>query len=126
MGLLDWLLGRKPTSTSSSVPGVFDLRGDDERRMEQDGKSSLNGEDEQLAWKLVDLVQRYDALYRADRAAADKIQEEIKSIGQHLCSNGGDTRMMRVAYRVAALGAGNRVRIRDLEFHWDGICGWMY
>jgi hypothetical protein len=34
--------------------------------------------------------------------------------------------MKRIAHRVATLGAGKRVGIRDLELHWDGICGWMY
>lgn len=126
MGLFDWLFGGRSPSSSPSVPGVVDLRGDDERRMEQQGRSSLGGEDEQLAGKLVGLVQRFDALYTGDRVSADKVQEEIKAIGERLCSNGGDARMKRVAYRVATLGAAKSVRIRDLELHWDGICGWMY
>lgn len=135
MGLWDRFFGSRESgarrTTRSTTPGVvdlsvFDLRGDDERRIETEGKSNLGGEDEQLAHKLVELVLRYDGLYSSDRPAADNVQEEIKSIGERLCSNGGDARMKRVAYRVAALGTGKRVRIRDLELHWDGICGWMY
>jgi hypothetical protein len=105
---------------------AFDLRGDDERQMEIEAKSSLGGEDEQIAQKLVELVQHYDVLYTSDKAAADRVEQEIKSLGKQLCANGGDPRMKRIAYRVAALGAGKRVRIRDLELHWDGICGWEY
>lgn len=110
----------------SEAPGLIDLRSDAERRMEQEARTSLGVEDEQIAHELVDLIQRYDALYSGNRSDADSVQSEIKAIGHRLCGNGGDARMKRVAYRVAALGAGKRVRVRDLELHWDGICGWIY
>lgn len=120
-------LGAQMKSKASGLSSkVSDLRDDAERQMEQEGKTSLGGEDEQLAQKLVGLVQRFNVLYGTDRSEADKVQEEIKTIGQHLCSNGGDKRMKRIAYRVATLGIGKRVRIRDLELHWEGICGWRY
>ena len=126
MGLFDRFKRSSSTSSGGAGRGVVDLRSDRERRMEQEAASSLDGEDEKLAYKLVELIPRFAELYSADRPAADKVQEEIKAIGEHLCSNGGSARMKRVGYRVGKLGAGKRVRIRDLEFHWDGICGWMY
>ena len=106
------------------TPDFVDLRGADERRMERRAESSLDGEDEQLAQKLVDLVQRYDSLWGTDRPAADTVQQEIKSIGEGLCANGGGDRMKRIAYRIATLGAGKGVSRGDMERHWCGICGW--
>jgi hypothetical protein len=37
------------------APGVVDLRDDKERKMERQAKSSLSGEDEQLARRMVSL-----------------------------------------------------------------------
>ena len=124
MGMLDRLFGKR--SHVSPRPGVIDLRGKDALSMAREAKSPLSSEDEEFALKLVDLVQRYDALYSGDRSSAEVVQQEIKRIGEHLCADGGDARMQRIAYRVEALGVVKRVRIRDLELHWDGICGWMY
>jgi hypothetical protein len=109
-----------------TTPRPVDLREDDERIMEAEGRSSLGGEDEQLSHQLVELIQRFNTLYRPDRPAADRAQQEIKSIGERLCASGGSSRMKRVAYRVSALGAGKGARLRDLELHWEGICGWRY
>lgn len=124
---------RRPASSIDSGRIVHDYRGLDEIQMEQVAKSSLGGEDEQLAEKLVDLVHQhrviekaYDAApSEAVKAAADKVREEIREIGNRLCSNGGSDRMKLVAYRVDALGVSKKVSIRYLEFHWEGIGGWM-
>ncbi|MFQ5752267.1 MAG: hypothetical protein ACE5HI_09745 [bacterium] len=94
---------------------VDDLRDEKERNMERQAKSSLSGEDEQLARKMVSLIQQCNSL-------EDAAAKEMKKIGEYLCSNGGHDRMVLVAYRVQALGK----RVRDCELYWDGICGWMY
>ena len=114
------------TTDPVSNMGVVDLRDENERSCEQRAQTALDSENETLAGRLMDLIIRQRALYNTDRTAADKLQEEIQQIGQQLCENGGHNRMVLIAYRGAVLGRGRGVRVRDFEFHWDGICGWMY
>lgn len=113
MSWLKKLFGR--SSDAEPAPGFVDLRGERERKIEQRAKSSLSSEDEQLARRMVSLIQQCQSL---DDAAA----QEMKQIGEQICANGGNDRMLLVAYRVKALGR----RVRDCELYWDGICGWMY
>lgn len=103
------------------MSGVIDLRSDEERAFEERGKSSLAGDDEAIARKLVELNKRSDYEFEHDKPAYDKTYAEIRHIGQALCDEGGDARMKEIAYRYAALGG----RIRSLEMFWNRICGWM-
>ncbi len=103
------------------MSGVIDLRSDEERAFEEHGKSSLGGDDEVIAKKLVELCKRSDYEFEHDKPAYDKTYAEIRRMGQALCDEGGDARMKGVAYRYAALGG----RIRSLEMFWNRICGWM-
>jgi hypothetical protein len=81
-----------------------------------------DGENEQLASKLLIFIRQANLEYNSNRDAYDKTHTEIRKIGEHLCSNGGNDRMVEVANRVKALGG----LIRELELHWDDICGWRY
>ena len=103
------------------MPGVIDLRSDEERAFEERGKSPLGGDDEAIAKKLLELSKRSDYEFEHDKLAYDKTYAEIRSIGQSLCDQGGDARMKTVGSRYAALGG----RIRVLEMFWNRICGWM-
>ncbi|MBK8045926.1 MAG: hypothetical protein IPK16_01580 [Anaerolineales bacterium] len=47
---------------------------------------------------------------------------QIRAIGEALALQGGAARMQAIAALVGALGGD----VRDLEFYWDGICGWLY
>lgn len=101
---------------------AVDLRPDKEREFEREAKQSLSEEDEQLAQNLLTLIREASSQYNVNKEAHARTCAEIKRIGEELCLNGGHDRMVRIAYRVQTLGA----RVRDLELHWDGICGWMY
>jgi len=79
-------------------------------------------EDEQLANKLVTLISQAISVYSSDKKAYQKTSSEIKKIGEDICANGGSERMTKIAYQVQALGQG----IRNLELHWQGICGWQF
>ena len=95
--------------------GVVDMRPESERNAERQAQSHLSPEDEEIARRMVSLIQQCKSL-------DDAAHEEMKQIGTHLCENGGYDRMVLIAYRVKALGR----RVRDCELYWDGICGWMY
>jgi hypothetical protein len=91
------------------------MRPESERKVEQKAKSPLSAEDEEIARRMVSLIQQCESL-------DDAAHEEMKQIGRQLCENGGYDRMVLIAYRVQVLGR----RVRDCELYWDGICGWMY
>jgi hypothetical protein len=91
---------------------VVDLRPESERQIEREAQHDLGGEDEQLARKVLLLQQQRDS---------PQVKAEIRKIGEYLGSNGGNDRMVRIAYRVVALGGSSR----QLEYDWQGICGWM-
>jgi hypothetical protein len=60
--------------------------------------------------------------FGVDISNTEDAEAEIRKVGTHLCEKGGFARMVFVAHRVAALGGS----IRQLEFSWDGICGWRH
>lgn len=111
---------------NSRIPIVVDLRGESETRAEQDAKRDLGGEDEELAQKIVSL-QRQRRTMDSPNEPGDhpsprkEAEAKIREIGVYLGENGGSDRMLRVAYRVSALGG----KIRQLEWCWEGICGWL-
>jgi hypothetical protein len=100
---------------ANEATGFVDLRPESERNMERKAQSRLSAEDEEIAQRMVSLIQQCQSL---DDAAA----QEMKKIGEQICADGGNDRMLLIAYRVQALGR----RVRDCELYWDGICGWMY
>lgn len=108
------------TSVSGDTSNVVDLRSNQERALERKARSSLRGKDEEIAHRLLTLTQQANDVYYTDKEAYNRMFSEIKSIGEDLCSNGGDKRMKRVAYRVSALGGS----ARELEMYWNGVCGW--
>lgn len=55
-------------------------------------------------------------------ADVPEAEAQIKRIGHRLCEKGGFARMVLIAHRVAFLGGS----IRQLEFSWNGICGWRH
>ena len=103
------------TRASEAASRFVDLRPESERNAERKAHSSLSSEDEKIARRMVSLIEQCQSL---DDTAA----QEMKTIGQQLCQNGGNDRMLLIAYRVQSLGR----RVRDCELYWDGICGWMY
>jgi hypothetical protein len=113
MGWLKGLFGGKRSTETRS--DFADLRPESERKIEHKAQSRLSAEDEQIARRMVSLIQQCESL-------DDAAHEEMKQIGRQLCENGGNDRMLLIAYRVQALGR----RVRDCELYWDGICGWMY
>ena len=113
MGWLRNLFGG--SRATAGDPNFVDLRPESERQTQRRAKTGLSGEDEEIARRMVRLIQECGSL---DDAAA----LEMKQIGHQLCENGGHERMVLIAYRVQALGR----RVRDCELYWDGICGWMY
>lgn len=100
---------------------VIDLRSASELDVEERARHPIDEPDESTAHHLVGLLRQSDREYDTDREAYDRTAADIKAIGEQLCRDGGDPRMRLVAYRMAALGG----RIRTLEMHWDGVCGWM-
>ena len=113
---MGWLRNFFGGSRAAETGSDFvDLRPDSERKMERQAQSRLSAEDEEIARRMVLLIQQCKSL---DDSAA----QEMKRIGEQLCENGGYDRMVLIAYRVQALGR----RVRDCELYWDGICGWMY
>jgi hypothetical protein len=113
VGWLKNLFGGSRASTAGS--DLVDLRPESERKIERKAQSRVSPEDEEIARRMVSLIQQCQSL---DDAAA----QEMKKIGEQLCAHGGNERMLLIAYRVQALGR----RVRDCELYWDGICGWMY
>jgi len=116
MNIIDWLRGR-----------VVDLRSSKEIDREEDletrAQSSLSGEDEATARKLVTLITRARRECESDQKDAfERTGAEIRTIGEHLHMNGGDDRTLQVAYRAQALGA----RLRDFQNYWNGIGRWMF
>jgi hypothetical protein len=113
MGWLRNLFAGNRASTADS--DFVDLRPESERQIERKAQSRLSSEDEEIARRMVSLIQQCNSL-------DDEAAQEMKRIGRQLCDNGGHDRMVLIAYRVKALGR----RVRDCELYWDGICGWMY
>jgi hypothetical protein len=87
---------------------IVDDRPDWERRLEQEVRSDIGGEDERYARDLCDLLRA------GDEAAA-------RAIGERLYANGGHRRMVRVCLRVKALGGDARTLER---YAWDGVGEW--
>jgi len=113
---MSWLRNLFGGRRASAVNSDFvDMRPESERKMESKAQSRLSAEDEQIARRMVSLIQQCKSL-------DDAAHEEMKQIGRQLCENGGNDRMLLIAYRVQALGR----RVRDCELYWDGICSWMY
>ena len=130
-GLKSRLWGRRKAidqlsgeSEAVAEPDAMDLRPEAEKRAEQDAKASLGGEDEQIAQDLIELVARAP-LKVYDPDDANEVQREIRAIGEKLCGDGGSERMLRIAYRVQALGYPD-ARVRKLEVNWNEICGWRW
>jgi ribosomal protein L37E len=111
---------RKGSAENDMSP--VDTQSGEEGDTEHLSKPGLSDDDEEFAIKLVALIRQANAEYSTNKDAYEKTRSKIRTIGKHLCENGGSERMKKVAYRVQALGA----RVRDCEFHWEGICGWMY
>lgn len=113
--------GRTPSSGSRDGIKIVDLRPDKEREIERQAQSSLVGEDEDIARKLLSLIPQAVSEYDTDEEG--KTITEIQKIGEYLCSNGGSDQMKRIAYRVQALGGSSR----HLEVYWgkECICGWL-
>jgi hypothetical protein len=103
----------------SQKPVVYDLRGSDEKRFEEEGRGDLGGEDEQLARNISDLL----SAPLAGGGTKPEVIAELKKLGEYIGANGGDPRMRKVAYRVNTLYPGGA---RLLEFYWTGICGWHH
>lgn len=102
--------------------GSVDLRSEDERQIEKRAQSMLEIHNEKIAKELISLTAQLDPLYNSNKAAFAELQEKITNIGMCLCQNGGSDRMKLIAYRVQALGGS----IQDLEYHWQGLCGWEF
>lgn len=86
----------------------FDMRPEWERQMESETKSELFDEDERYAKELCELMQNKDL-------------NAAKEIGEEIYANGGHQRMVRICYRVKALG-GNAWALE--RFAWDGVGEW--
>lgn len=94
--------------------------------MREQAQSALDPENESDAQTLVDLLDRYADIEDADSGAAATIKEEVQTIGQRLCDDGGSNLMKLIAFRVEVLDPGNTyARVRSMESFWDGICGWQ-
>jgi hypothetical protein len=102
---------------------IVDLRSDKEQAIERQAQSGQSEEDEQIALKLLSLIQQAVSESYTDEEASRETIVEINKIGKYLCSNGGKDRMVRIAYRVQALGGSTR----HLEVYWghEHICGWL-
>jgi hypothetical protein len=132
-GILDKIFGKKskelsgkrshPSRGSRSEIKIVDLRSDKEQEIERQAQSGQSEEDEQIALKLLSLIQQAVSESYTDKEASKKTIAEINKIGKYLCSNGGKDRMVRIAYRVQALGGS----ARHLEVYWghEHICGWL-
>lgn len=136
------------SGTAQAAPSGPDYLSDvteEERRIAALGQVPLGPEDELASRKLFRLQQYALAEYvernparvvvvRAEVqsliasefglvvANKDEAENQIRSLGLQLCANGGNARMLLVAYRVQALGG----FIRQLEFSWNGVCGWRH
>jgi tetratricopeptide (TPR) repeat protein len=83
--------------------------------------SAIKASNERVVNILVALLQHADS-YIADGTTASL----IKRIGDDLCLSGGKKRMKDIArlVRIARLvGVAGRPN-QDLDFYWEGVCGW--
>lgn len=110
--------------------------------------SPLQSEDEEIAQKLAQLSKLLDTQNTSDKAAAEKMVAEIRSIGEQLCANGGNKRMKLIAMRTNYLAynmwlptlewnvrhTASQIHTysaaldmyweRSVQKYWDGICSW--
>ncbi|MFI0454165.1 hypothetical protein [Actinomadura sp. 6N118] len=63
-------------------------------------------------------------LCRARNEGDEQGAAELRRLGEALGEQGGRWFMVLVAHRASVLD--RRVRVRDFEFAWDGICGWEH
>lgn len=92
-----------------------DIRSIEEKQIEKKAQQPLDRYEE-LAHRLFRLQnQRDEKGYLLTEA-----RKEIRTIGEKLCAKGGNTLMLKVAYRVGAIGGDTRI----LEIVWEGLCGW--
>jgi hypothetical protein len=123
MSIWKQLFGTK----KANQPEIWDMRSESDKRAEVEARSGLGGEDEQLARQILSFQKQrgtQDSPNRQpDNPDNDRKEAEaaIRKIGEHLGAHGGSDRMVRVAYRVKALGGSSR----QLEWCWEGICGWL-
>jgi hypothetical protein len=111
-----------PGFSSNAGRPVVDLRSSEERQTELTAGAALRGKDEDIARRLVELLQQIKAQqWTRSAMEGEDAYQAIRAIGQQLNSDGGMSRMQRVGYRVKALGG----KARLLEISWDGIGGWM-
>ena len=109
-----------PISTGEGV-SVADLGLKKEQTVATSTRSLSEKENEEFASKLAKLSCLSDIQYSTDKMAYEKTVAEFRMIGEHLCSNGGQERMKRIASRMSAFGG----RSQDCEMYWTGICGWL-
>ena len=77
-------------------------------RMQELAQSKLDADSEKSARQLVSLQ-------------AEQTREGINAVGQRLSEAGGFFRMLAVCHRVGVLTGS----YRQIEYAWDGICGWQ-
>ena len=117
MSFWNRIFGKK-VSTSRN-PNVVDLRDDVSRKAERRAQSSLSGNDEEIARRLITLLSKSsDGVFSN---LPEEVQREIRDIGRGLSENSGFSRMQTVGYRVANLSDHGRL----LEWGWNGIGEWM-
>jgi len=106
---------------------VEDFRPKEEIAVEKRAQSPLDPDDEKMAKQLVVFVEKAVDIARTKSdwksdPEHQELEREIQEIGEKLCSEGGNDRMLLIFYRYVLLGGGRRI----LELFWNGICGWMY
>lgn len=79
-------------------------------------------ENKEITTKLRDLIQKASLEYNKDKDAYNETITEIRKLGEYLCSNGGNDRMVKIALQVKTIGGSSR----SLELYWEGLCGWRY
>jgi hypothetical protein len=131
MGLFDWFSPKKPvTKANKGSPApkrTLDLRDPKEKSTAYKAQYTLTPADEKIARDIVTLLYNKDVMYSSNRTEFDRRRERVRQIGKNLCQNGGRDRMEQIAYRVHAIGStyDPPVTLRNCEYAWDGICGWM-
>lgn len=106
------LFGKK-----SNEPKYY--RGLDEEECTILAKKPLVKEDENFAKEMVALINT--AKKSKDYLEDENVKPRAREIGRFLCAKGGHWRMVLIARRTQELAG----YLRECEFLWEHICGWM-